>query len=134
VPAFGTTLYLDVQLAPGGAIELGGLPEECAVYAPIGTIAVDGEAVPAHTMAMVEPDVPVRVTASAGARFVLIGGAPLDGRRYIFWNFVSSRRERIEQAARDWEANAFVPVPGDDERIALPAWPAAWRQGNAGRD
>jgi redox-sensitive bicupin YhaK (pirin superfamily) len=134
VPAFGTTLYLDVQRAPGGAIALGGLPEECAVYAPIGTIAVDGEAVHANTMAMLEPGVPVRVTSSAGARFVLVGGAPLDGRRYIFWNFVSSRRERIEGAARDWEANAFVPVPGDAERIPLPAWPAAWRHGNAQRD
>jgi redox-sensitive bicupin YhaK (pirin superfamily) len=79
-------------------------------------------------MAMLEPGLPVRVSSSAGARFVLIGGEPLDGRRYIFWNFVSSRRERIEQAARDWEAEAFTPVPGDDERIPLPAWPAAWRQ------
>ncbi|WP_027868115.1 pirin family protein [Massilia alkalitolerans] len=127
VPTFSTTLYLDVQLAPGASIDLGGLPEESAVYAPMGAIEVDGEAIPANTMAMVEPGMPVRVSSSAGARFVLIGGEPLDGRRYIFWNFVSSSRERIEQAARDWEANAFVPVPGDEERIPLPAWPAAWR-------
>ena len=78
-------------------------------------------------MAMLEPGLPARVSSSGGARFVLVGGAPLDGRRYIFWNFVSSSRERIEQAARDWEAGAFTPVPGDDERIPLPAWPAAWR-------
>jgi redox-sensitive bicupin YhaK (pirin superfamily) len=128
VPRFGETLYLDVQLAPGGSIQLDGLPEESAVYAPIGAIEVDGEAIAANTMAMLEPGAQVTVSSSAGARFVLIGGAPLDGRRYIFWNFVSSRRERIEQAARDWEANAFVPVPGDDERIPLPAWPAAWRR------
>jgi hypothetical protein len=128
VPTFSTTLYLDVQLAPGGAIDLGGLPEESAVYATMGTIEVDGEAIPANTMAMLEPGLPVRVSSTLGARFVLVGGAPLDGRRYIFWNFVSSSRERIEQAARDWEADAFVPVPGDSERIALPAWPAAWRR------
>ena len=128
VPRFGDTLYLDVQLAPGGSIVLDGLPEESAVYAPIGAIAVDGEAIPANTMAMLEPGARVAVSSSAGARFVLVGGAPLDGRRYIFWNFVSSRRERIEQAARDWETNAFVPVPGDEERIPLPAWPAAWRR------
>ena len=127
VPTFSSTLYLDVQLAPGGSIELAGLPEESAVYAPIGAIEVDGEAIPANTMAMVEPGATVRVSSSAGARFVLVGGEALDGRRYIFWNFVSSRRERIEQAARDWEANAFVPVPGDEERIPLPAWPAAWK-------
>ena len=128
VPAFSHTLYLDVQLAPGASIELDGLPEESAVYAPFGAIEVDGEAVPADTMAMVEPGFALRVASSAGARFVLVGGAPLDGRRYIFWNFVSSRRERIEQAAREWEAGGFTPVPGDDERIPLPAWPAAWRK------
>ncbi|MGH8854813.1 MAG: pirin family protein [Telluria sp.] len=127
VPTFSHTLYLDVQLAPGGSIDLGGLPEESAVYAPMGAIEVDGEAIPANTMAMLEPGLPVRLSSSAGARFVLIGGEPLDGRRYIFWNFVSSSRERIEQAARDWEGGGFIPVPGDSERIPLPAWPAAWR-------
>lgn len=127
VPTFSQTLYLDVQLAPGGAIELGGLPEESAVYAPIGAIEVDGEEIAVNTMAMLEPGASVRVSSQAGARFVLVGGAPLDGRRYIFWNFVSSSRERIERAARDWEAGGFVPVPGDNERIALPAWPAAWK-------
>ncbi|WP_288378818.1 pirin family protein [uncultured Massilia sp.] len=128
VPTFSQTLYLDVQLAPGGAIDLGGLPEESAVYAPIGAIAVNGEAVPGNTMAMLEPGAEVTVSSAEGARFVLVGGAPLDGRRYIFWNFVSSSRERIEQAARDWEADAFAPVPGETERIPLPAWPAAWKQ------
>ena len=128
VPTFSQTLYLDVQLAPGAAIDLDGLPEESAVYAPMGSIEVDGEAVPSNTMAMLEPGMPVRITSTAGARFVLVGGAALDGRRFIFWNFVSTSRARIEQAARDWEADTFVPVPGDTERIPLPAWPAAWRQ------
>lgn len=129
VPTFSDTLYLDVQLAPGAFLDLDGLPEESAVYAPIGAIAVDGEAVPPNTMALLAPGAPARVSSAAGARFVLVGGAPLDGRRYIFWNFVSSSRERIEQAARDWEADAFAPVPGEHERIPLPAWPAAWRRG-----
>ncbi|MCA1856280.1 pirin family protein [Massilia oculi] len=130
VPTFSDTLYLDVQLAPGAFLDLDGLPEESAVYAPIGAIAVDGEAVPPNTMALLAPGAPARVSSAAGARFVLVGGAPLDGRRYIFWNFVSSSRERIEQAARDWEADAFAPVPGEHERIPLPAWPAAWRRGD----
>jgi redox-sensitive bicupin YhaK (pirin superfamily) len=52
---------------------------------------------------------------------MLLGGAPLDGPRYIWWNFVSSSRERIEQAKRDWQLGGFAPVPGDDERIPLPA-------------
>jgi len=58
----------------------------------------------------------------------VIGGAPLDGKRFIFWNFVSSSRERIEQAARDWENDRFVPLAGDNERIPLPQWPPTWRR------
>ena len=128
VPTFSATLYLDVTLEPGAALDLDRLPEETAFYAPFGAIEIDGEEVGHNTMAMVEPGVPVRVSSQDGARFVVIGGAPLDGRRYIFWNFVSSSRERIEQAARDWEEQRFVPVPGDNERIPLPQWPAAWRR------
>ncbi|WP_020653216.1 pirin family protein [Massilia niastensis] len=128
VPTFGETLYLDVQLDPGAAIELDSLPQETALYAPFGSIEVDGEEVPHNNMAMVEPGAAVRVSTADGARFVVIGGAPLDGRRFIFWNFVSSSRERIEQAARDWEDQRFVPVPGDNERIPLPSWPPSWRR------
>ena len=57
----------------------------------------------------------------------MIGGAPLDGKRFIFWNFVSARRERIEQAAHDWAADRFVALPGETERIPLPPLPSAWR-------
>jgi len=128
VPTFGETLYLDVHLGAGAAIELDRLPVEAALYAPIGAIEVDGEAVAANTMAMLEPGAAVRVSSSEGARFVVIGGAPLDGKRFIFWNFVSSSRERIEQAAHDWEADRFVAVPGETERIPLPPLPQAWRR------
>jgi redox-sensitive bicupin YhaK (pirin superfamily) len=128
VPTFSQTLYLDVQLDAGASIALDGLPEEAALYAPFGSIEVDGEPIGANTMAMLEPGAAVRVGSREGARFVVIGGAPLDGKRFIFWNFVSTSRERIEQAARDWEAKRFVPVPGDDERIELPSWPPAWRR------
>ena len=51
---------------------------------------------------------------------MLAGGAALDGARYIYWNFVSSSRERIETAKRDWREERFAPVPGDPERIPLP--------------
>ncbi|WP_313634089.1 pirin family protein [Massilia timonae] len=127
VPTFADTLYLDVHLDAGAAIELDRLPDEAALYAPIGAIEIDGEAVAANTMAMLEPGAAVRVSSREGARFVVIGGAPLDGKRFIFWNFVSSSRERIEQAAHDWEADRFVAVPGETERIPLPSLPAAWR-------
>jgi redox-sensitive bicupin YhaK (pirin superfamily) len=58
--------------------------------------------------------------AESDARVVLIGGAPLDGERHIWWNFVSSSRERIEQAKRDWKGGRFPPVPGETEFIPLP--------------
>jgi len=127
VPTFAETLYLDVHLDAGAAIELDNLPDEAALYAPFGAIEVDGEPIAANTMAMLEPGAAVRVSTREGARVVVIGGAPLDGKRFIFWNFVSSSRERLEQAARDWEADRFVPVPGETERIPLPPLPAAWR-------
>ena len=129
VPTFAETLYLDVHLDAGAAIELDNLPKEAALYAPFGAIEVDGEPNAVNTMAMLEPGAAVRVSSGEGARFVVIGGAPLDGKRFIFWNFVSSSRERLEQAARDWEADRFVPVPGETERIPLPPLPSAWRPG-----
>lgn len=128
VPTFSQTLYLDVRLDPGAAIQLDDLPQEAALYAPFGAIEIDGEAVGHNTMAMVESGAAVRVSSRDGARFVVIGGAPLDGKRFIFWNFVSTRRERIEQAARDWEAQRFVPVPGEHESIPLPPLPASWQR------
>ncbi|MFL6675302.1 MAG: pirin family protein [Massilia sp.] len=128
VPTVSETLYLDVHLDAGKAMMLDRLPEEAALYAISGDIAIDGELVPEHTMAMLEPDMAVRVASQAGARFVVIGGAPLDGRRFIYWNFVSSNPERIERAASEWEQDRYAPVPGDTERIPLPPnWPA-WKR------
>ena len=127
VLTFAETLYLDVHLEAGAAIELDRLPDEAALYAPIGAIEIDGEPLSANTMAMLEPGAAVRVSSAAGARCVVIGGAPLDGKRFIFWNFVSSRRERLEQAAHDWEGGRFAAVPGETESIPLPPLPAAWR-------
>jgi redox-sensitive bicupin YhaK (pirin superfamily) len=127
VATFAETLYLDVRLDAGGSLVLDNLPEEAAIYAVQGAIGIDGEQVELHTMAMVEPGMAVRVDSAAGARFMVIGGAALDGRRFIFWNFVSSSRERIEQAAADWERERYAPIPGETERIPLPEWPASWR-------
>jgi redox-sensitive bicupin YhaK (pirin superfamily) len=122
------TLYLDVRLEAGRAMELDRLPDETAVYPVEGDVEIDGEAVPAYTMAMLEPGAAVRVSSPTGARFVVIGGAPLDGKRYIYWNFVSSSQDRIERAASDWEQDRYTPVPGDLERIPLPPTPPSWRR------
>jgi redox-sensitive bicupin YhaK (pirin superfamily) len=132
VPTFSQTLYLDVKLDAGRAMELDRLPEETAVYPVEGDIAIDGELVPAHTMAMLEFGAAVRVSSEAGARFVVIGGAALDGKRFIYWNFVSSSRERIERAASEWEQDRYAPVPGDSERIPLPPTPPSWKRPDGG--
>lgn len=126
VPTFSQTLYLDIALEPGASITLDDLPPEVALYAPIGEVEVDGEPLPRGKMAYLDAPAGLRIGSAEGARLVVIGGEPLDGPRHIFWNFVSSSRERLEQAARDWDAGRFVPVPGDDERIDLPTWPASW--------
>jgi hypothetical protein len=128
VPTFSQTLYLDVKLEPGRAMELDRLPDETAVYPVDGDISIDGELVPCYTMAMLETGAAVRVSTEAGARFVVIGGSPLDGKRFIYWNFVSSSRERIERAAADWEQDRYTPVPGETERIPLPPTPPSWKR------
>ena len=117
------TLYLDVALDRGARLAFHA-PEaapdhEHAIYAVDAGVQLNGEPVPAQTMALLEAGRPAVLQAAEAARLVLIGGAPL-GPRYIWWNFVSSRKERIAQAADDWAAERFAAVPGDAERIPLP--------------
>ena len=120
VPARSPTLYLDLQFAPGATLELpAALAQERALYAIDGALVVDGQSVPMHTMAVLDACRDVHVSAVQAVRAVLIGGEPL-GPRFIWWNFVSSRKERIVQAADDWEAGRFAPVPGETEFIPLP--------------
>lgn len=122
VPATSPTVYLDVALPAGGRWPLPVLAEELAVYVVEGELLVDGQAVAARTMAVL-PAQPALLEARTNARLVVIGGAPLDGRRHLWWNFVSSRPERIVQASADWAVQRMGRVPGDDEFIPLPASP-----------
>jgi len=62
----------------------------------------------------------ITIRAKTDARFMMLGGEPMDGARYIWWNFVSSRKERIEQAKADWNQGRFDSVPEDREFIPLP--------------
>ena len=122
VATLSPTLYLDVQLPAGCSWTLPLLAEEQAVYGVQGSLQIDAEAVAPHTMAVLA-DAAVLTAGPEGARFVVIGGQPL-GRRFIYWNFVSTSRERIEQAGRDWTAGdasaGMGQVPGETERIPLP--------------
>nr|WP_295773969.1 pirin family protein [Rhodoferax sp.] len=116
------TLYLDVQLPAGSNWTLPVLAEEQAVYVVQGDLHIDAQALAPYTMA-VPADAAVLTAGPEGARLVVIGGQPL-GRRYIWWNFVSTSKERIEQAGQAWTAGdasvGMGQVPGETERIALP--------------
>ncbi|AVS84957.1 hypothetical protein C8239_09500 [Paracidovorax avenae] len=128
VATLAPTLYLDILLPAGAELLLPPLAEEMAVYAVEGACRLEDGAgrpadLPAGMLAIAQAAGPVRLqeaTGSGPARCVVIGGAPLDGQRHIWWNFVSSRKERIVQAADDWDAMRMGAVPGDPERIPLP--------------
>ncbi len=124
VRTYMQTLYLDVALQAGRELRLEGLPAEAAIYPISGDVLVDGVALVPHTMALLQAGDAPMVTAGGGpVQFVVIGGEPLDGHRYLFWNFVSSSKERLAQAADDWSAQRMGQVPGETEFIPLPKAP-----------
>ena len=120
VKTFAPTVYLDVKLASGGVFELPPLAAELAVYAIDGAVDIDGVLLPEHTLALLAPSVTTRITTSKAARLLVLGGDALDGHRLMWWNFVSSRKERIVQASSDWTAQTMGSVAGDAEFIPLP--------------
>jgi redox-sensitive bicupin YhaK (pirin superfamily) len=119
VETFTESLYLDVTAPPGATLELEPAQFERAVYCVNDVLVVDDLVVELGTLAVLAPKAAARLTAPNGARYVVIGGEPL-GRRHIWWNFVSSRKERIEQAKSDWAAQRFGVIPGETECIPLP--------------
>ena len=119
VRTLSPTLYADLALAAGASLRVPAAAQERALYSVDEGFEIDGTAVPAFTMAVLNPGDEPLLSAPRGARVALIGGAPL-GHRFIVWNFVSSRKERIVQAQDDWEAQRFEPVPGETEFIPLP--------------
>jgi len=96
------------------------LARELAVY-PIGQgVTTDGAALPVHTLGVLEDDHGCRLEAAEDCTVVVIGGTPLDGTRFLLWNFVSSQKSRLQGAAEDWRARRFAAVPGETEFIPLP--------------
>jgi redox-sensitive bicupin YhaK (pirin superfamily) len=114
--------YADAVLAPGAVVPMPDLHEERAAYVVEGEVTQGGETHAAGRMLVFHPKSGLALTAGPrGARLLLLGGAAMDGPRFVFWNFVSSSRERIEQAKADWAAGRFAKVPGDaEEFIPLP--------------
>ncbi len=123
VATLSPTVYLDLVLPAGARFELPALAPELAVYAIDGDVMLDGTAVAQHTMAMLPEGAGGMLQAQGAVRVVVIGGQPLDGPRFITWNFVSSRRERILEAGADWAAQRMGHVPGETEFIPLPGHP-----------
>jgi redox-sensitive bicupin YhaK (pirin superfamily) len=124
VETFSPTLYLDVEARAGSVLELpadaGGSLAERAVYSVDAPLVIDGRDVPPYTLAVLSAGFAATIRAPVSARYVIIGGAPLDGPRFLWWNFVSSSRERIEQAKEDWRQQRMGRIAGDDEFIPLP--------------
>jgi redox-sensitive bicupin YhaK (pirin superfamily) len=114
------TLYCALEFAPGGRMTVPAEYEERAVYLVGGELALAGHPLEPQHLAVLPPKKTVDLASAPGARVLLLGGEPIDGPRFISWNFVSSSRERIEQARADWKAERFPAVPGDGERIPLP--------------
>ena len=121
VATYSQTLYLDVKLKAGHKLSLSDLPQEAAIYPVSGELSIDGAPLALNNMALLDTGATQLVKAASEAHFVLIGGEPLDGHRFMSWNFVSSSKERIVKAGEDWEAQRFDKVPGETEWIPLPA-------------
>jgi redox-sensitive bicupin YhaK (pirin superfamily) len=120
IKTFSSMFYADVQLRHGASIPLDADHEERAAYLVGGAIEIAGERFEPGRLLVFRPADAITITAAEPARFVLLGGEPMGGPRHIWWNFVSSRRERIEQAKEDWRKNRFPPVPGETDFIPLP--------------
>lgn len=112
--------YADVSLEAGKSVPLDSDYEERAVYVAEGAVTIAGETFEASQMLIFRPGDRITVTAAKPSRIMLLGGAAMEGSRYIWWNFVSSSRERLEQAKEDWAQGRFKPVPGETEFIPLP--------------
>jgi len=123
VATLSKTIYLDLALPAGARFELPALAPELAIYPVDGDVSIDGEPVEQHTMATLAEGEGAVLTTQGAVRVMVIGGEPLDGPRFITWNFVSSRRERILEAGADWAAQRMGHVPGETEFIPLPGHP-----------
>lgn len=112
--------YTEVTLMAGHSAPLDADHEERAIYVVEGAISIAGDRFEGPRLLVFRPGDAITVTAITGTRMMFLGGTALEGPRYIWWNFVSSSRERIEQAREDWKQARFAPVPDEAEFIPLP--------------
>jgi redox-sensitive bicupin YhaK (pirin superfamily) len=121
VRVFSDIFYVDAKLASGAALPVTDEHKERAVFVVEGEVEIAGAHYERGTMVILDANERAAVSAKSAARVMLLGGAPLDGDRHLWWNFVSSSKDRIERAKADWKAGRFGRIPGDDkEFIPLP--------------
>jgi redox-sensitive bicupin YhaK (pirin superfamily) len=119
VRTFSDMIYADAVLQPGSALDVPATFDERAIYVASGSVSIGEDVFDAGRL-VVLAKAPVAVRALTRSRILVLGGEPMDGPRYIWWNFVSRSRDRIEAAKADWRAGRFEAVPGESEWIPLP--------------
>jgi redox-sensitive bicupin YhaK (pirin superfamily) len=120
VQTFSKLFYADAGCQPGTSLSIDHEREERAIYLLEGNVEIAGQLFEPGRLLIFASGAAITVKAISAARLLLFGGERLDGPRYVWWNFVSSSRERIEKAKSAWKAGRFAPVPGDAEFIPLP--------------
>lgn len=118
------TIYADILMNAGASIPIEAEADERAVLVALGDATLDGEALDRYSLYILKPGQAMTLRATTDARVMLLGGEAFTTPRHVWWNFVSSSRERINQAKHDWKEGAFGLIPGDsDEYIPLPEVP-----------
>ena len=123
-PCHSPTIYADIELDAGGSIPIDAEADERAVTLIGGDAELDGQPLDPFSLYILKPGYAARLSSRNGGRAMLMGGAAFATPRHVFWNFVSSSRDRINQAKEDWKAMRFALIPGDDQEfIPLPEVP-----------
>ena len=111
--------YVDVKMEAGATLELPPQYLERGAYIISGDVRVGGDSIPVHSLPVFLPQGHVKLEAASVSHLVLLGGEPLPEKRFIWWNFVSTSQERIEQAKHDWSEGRFGKIPGDDQEFVV---------------
>jgi len=118
---YADTIYAEIVLGEQGAIPIDALADERAVMLVSGEASLDDQPLGLHQLNVLKPGEAMTLRSAKGARVMLLGGEAFSSKRHVWWNFVSSSRERIDQAKADWRGGRFPEVPGDsEEHIPIP--------------
>jgi hypothetical protein len=121
---YADTIYADILLQPGASIPIDKEADERAVYLALGEASIDGMPMALNTLYVLQPGIAMTLKSASGGRVMVCGGEAFTTPRHVWWNFVSSRKDRIDQAKADWKAGKFAKVTGDDkEFIPIPEIP-----------